>query len=77
VAITDTVMRCLAFHPEDRHENCEQLAYRLTKLAEICDQVDGSRYASWRATLLAQDLEPQRFPSAPVQRTEPTLPQAA
>lgn len=77
VAIADTVMRCLAFHPEDRHEGCEQLAYRLHKLAEIMDRVEGSNYASWRATLMAQGLDPQRLPSAAGQRTEPTLPQAA
>jgi len=77
VAVTDTVMRCLAFHPMDRHESCEQLAYRLNKLAEIMDSVEGSHYASWRATLMAQGLDPQRLPSASAHQSEPTLPQAA
>jgi len=77
VAVSDTVMRCLAFHPMDRHESCDQLAHRLTKLAEIMDTVEGSNYASWRANLMAQGLDPQRFPSAAAQQSEPTLPQAA
>ena len=59
----------------DRHESCEQLAYRLNKLAEIMDSVEGSHYASWLATLMAQGLDPQRLPSASVHQSEPTLPQ--